>query len=87
MEIDEFYVKSIIDKEPALRQFLKSNSIYEKFIYNCINHYNDYMNIYTYDPGKNRGDVFHSFQWSRTDEGMHFWYLIIRKYKDLLFEF
>lgn len=62
MEAKEFYVKSIIDKEPLLIQFLKSNKIYERFIHNCINHYNDFLNIAAYNPEADKADVFHSFQ-------------------------
>ena len=87
MKIKELYVKSIIDKEPVLIQFLKSNKIYEKFIHNCINHWNGYMNIYAYDPEVDKANIFHSFQWSLTIEGMDFWSKIIREYRDLLYEF
>lgn len=86
MEEKKLYVLSIIEKEPILIQFLKSNKIYEKFIYNCINHYSDLLNISNYDPEKDKVDIFHSFQWVSTDEGMDFWHLIICKYRDLLYE-
>lgn len=86
MEEKKLYVLSIIEKEPILIQFLKSNKIYESFIHNCINHSNNYLEIYNYDPQKDRSMIFHVFQWSKTVEGMGFWARIIIKYKNLLYE-
>lgn len=86
MEEKKLYVLSIIEKEPILIQFLKSNKIYESFIHNCINHSYNYLEIYNYDPKEDKGMIFHVFQWSKTVEGMDFWSNIIRKYRDLLYE-
>lgn len=86
MEKGKIYVLSIIEKEPILIQFLKSNKIYESFIHNCINHWTAHMSITNYNPEKDKADIFHSFQWSTTVEGMDFWSRIIRKYRDLLYE-
>lgn len=86
MEEKKLYVLSIIEKEPILIQFLKSNKIYESFIHNCINHYTDNLNIANYDSETDKADIFHSFQWAKTYEGMEFWHLIISKYRDFLGE-
>ena len=86
MEEKKLYVLSIIEKEPILIQFLKSNKIYESFIHNCIFNYNKHLCISFYDHDKDAGSIFHSFQWSKTLEGVNFWREIINKYRNLLDE-